>query len=578
MKLYRLEFLNKKKEKSFTKKNSHNFKAKLDSNKKLMSLLCIISILASTLGGCSFGKNDSKSTKIPYMMKVNNQKLNVIEDKYRTCYEVFVGSFYDSDGDKKGDLKGVTKKIDYIKSLGANEIWLMPIMPSTTYHKYDVKDYMDIDKDYGKMADFEELVKKCHEKKIHVIIDFVMNHTSSEHPWFKEAVKYLKTLQAGEEPDPKVCKYVNYYNFTKDKTKSGYHKIAGTEYSYESVFWEKMPDLNLYNEDVRNEISQITKFWIDKGVDGFRLDAAKEYISGNTTENVKILKWFNDMVRSQKQDIYTVGEVWEKYPIYTEYYKSGIDSFFDFSFADKDGYISRVLSQTTDNGASTYGMAIQEVDSLMKKNNPNGISAPFYTNHDLCRSAGYYGGKNAKNQTKMAQGMNLMMSGNAFIYYGEEIGMKGSGKDENKRLSMYWKDGTKYKGRCNDPVDAEKTKMIYPSVSEQETDNYSILNYVKQAVKLRNIYPEIARGDTEFLEEYSNKKVCVLKKKYNGKEILLIFNTTDKAVKVDLKGLEINGKPVKEAKIGGLLQVDENNPSKKGNTVELPKYCIEILK
>ena len=172
--------------------------------------------------------------------------LNVIDDKYRTTYEIFVYSFADSNGDGIGDLQGVTDKLDYINDgddatdtdLGCNQIWLMPIMPSPTYHKYDVTDYMNIDPEYGTLEDFDNLVKACHDRGINVIIDLVLNHSSSEHPWFKEAKEYLKnhsdleTLYAengGAIPEIEAeCPYVYYYNFTKEN-QTGYERLNGTE-------------------------------------------------------------------------------------------------------------------------------------------------------------------------------------------------------------------------------------------------------------------------------------------------------------------------------------------------------------
>ena len=132
------------------------------------------------------------------------QELNIIDDNYRNYYEVFVYSFYDSDGDGIGDINGVTQKLDYIQDMGFNGIWLMPIMQSTTYHKYDVTDYYAIDKEYGTIDDFQRLVDECHKRDINVVIDFVINHSSSKHQWFQEACAYLRQLPDGQEPDT-IC-------------------------------------------------------------------------------------------------------------------------------------------------------------------------------------------------------------------------------------------------------------------------------------------------------------------------------------------------------------------------------------
>ena len=184
-----------------------------------------------------------------------------ISDKYRNYYEIFVRSYYDTDGNGLGDLDGVTAKLDYIaKNLGADGIWLMPIMPSPTYHKYDVTDYYAIDPQYGTLEDFDQLVKAAHAIDLKLIIDLVLNHTSNLHPWFDSAVQ---SLWKGEEN-----KYIGYYNFTTENLGKGYNKITD-KYYYECRFVSGMPDLNLDNPEVRDEIGKIAKFWLDRAWMGF---------------------------------------------------------------------------------------------------------------------------------------------------------------------------------------------------------------------------------------------------------------------------------------------------------------------
>ena len=266
-------------------------------------------------------------TALSLMQQINPETENVPDDNYRTYYEVFVYSFYDSDGDGIGDLKGVTEKLDYINDgdsttdtdLGCNGIWLMPIMPSTTYHKYDVTDYEDIDPEYGTLDDFKTLIDACHERGINVIIDLVMNHTSSGHEWFQTAYKYLQNLPQGTEPDASECPYVDYYNFSREK-KNGYYPVEGTDWYYEGQFWSEMPDLNWDNEAVKTEFEQIVQYWLNLGVDGFRLDAVKEFYSGADEKNIAVLTWFNNMVKAKKEDAYLVGEAWSASNIYSNYF------------------------------------------------------------------------------------------------------------------------------------------------------------------------------------------------------------------------------------------------------------------
>jgi len=174
------------------------------------------------------------------------------DDNHRVWYEIFVYSFCDSDGDGIGDLNGVRSQLGYLQELGITGIWLMPIHPSTTYHKYNVSDYYAIDPQYGTMADFDALMAECNDLGIDVILDLVVNHTGTEHPWFKSAVQYLKSLPDGAQPDAGECPHVAYYSFSTDA--SAIHapkEVTGTDWWYEAGFSYDMPDLNLDNPAVR---------------------------------------------------------------------------------------------------------------------------------------------------------------------------------------------------------------------------------------------------------------------------------------------------------------------------------------
>ena len=193
------------------------------------------------------------------MGKQNNVSAEVPDDLYRNYYEIFVYSYYDSDGDGIGDLRGVEEKLDYIADLGFTGIWLMPVMPSPTYHKYDVMDYKEIDPQYGSLTDFQSLINACHEKDINLIIDLPINHSSAQHPWFWEACEYLRSLESGAEPDAAKCPYVEYYHFAKEPAGSTWYSVEGSEWYYEGSFWEQMPDLNLSCEALKKEIQLYVK-------------------------------------------------------------------------------------------------------------------------------------------------------------------------------------------------------------------------------------------------------------------------------------------------------------------------------
>ena len=500
-----------------------------------------------------------------------------MEENYRTYYEVFVYSFFDGNGDGIGDLKGLTDKLDYINDgdpmttadLGCNGIWLMPIMPSPSYHKYDVTDYCEIDPEYGTMEDFENLIEECNKRDIKVIIDFVINHSSSEHPWFQEACRYLTELGDGE-PSVEECPYVDYYHFSKEAG-NGYSQVPGSDiWYYEAQFYYGMPDLNLWNEQLRGEIEEIVDFWLSKGVGGFRLDAAKEYETGADSANVEILTWFTDMVKEKKEDAYLVAEVWTDITTYAQYYDSGIDSVFDFAFADSDGIIANVAKSSTP--ASAYGKSLENVQEMFAQHNPDYIDAPFYTNHDLARSAGYFSGEDAEAQTKIAGALNLLMTGNAFVYYGEELGMKGAGKDENKRAPMYFTDDKNAVGMCSGPADMDSIKMKYGSLEEQQQDPYSIYHYYRKAIRIRNAFPAIMKGSVTNLENYSDDTLTAFTKAYEDEVIYIFCN-----ISAEPRTVQISGDDFGIEEIAAGLYVDENEAMMEGNEVTIPGYGVVIF-
>ena len=180
------------------------------------------------------------------------------DDNYRTWYEIFVYSFCDSDGDGIGDLRGVISKLDYLQELGITGIWLMPVNPSQSYHKYDVANYYEIDPAYGTLEDMDELLAQCGQRGIKVILDLVLNHTADNHEWFLTAAEYLRNLPADAQPSAEECQYVDYYTFSRE-AQVNYHAISGSDWYYEGKFSPNMPDLNLANPNVRADIEASMK-------------------------------------------------------------------------------------------------------------------------------------------------------------------------------------------------------------------------------------------------------------------------------------------------------------------------------
>lgn len=551
---------------------------------KQFTKICIITIISVlSLGGCSTGSSDMTTSELPGSAELKNSEtpedLNIIDDNYRTYYEVYLGSFYDSNSDGIGDLQGLIQKLDYINDndettdtdLGCNGIWLMPIMPSPTYHKYDVTDYYDIDPQYGTLNDFKQLMDECNQRGIKLIIDFVLNHTSSKHPWFIESIDYVKSLSE-EELDYSVCPFAEYYNFSKDtKGKDGWYQVGSTDWYYEAQFTSTMPDLNLDSEAVRDEIKKIAAFWMELGVGGFRLDAAKEYYSGNNNKNVELLRWFHEYVTSIDKDCYLVAEVWDSIGTIAQYYESGIDSVFNYYYGSPEGKIPNLVNQLGKNKAGkSLGKVMKSMQDTLSVRNASYIDASFLSNHDNDRCIRYVG--NDMNKMKLMAGINLCMSGSSFLYYGEEIGLSGSGRDENKRGPMYWSD-IDTTGITTGPAAMEDQTNLYQPVDEQIKDSHSLLNYYIRAIRLRNENPELARGTIEILEGIEDGDLCGIQKTYNGETIYLLYNMSDQEKTLDLSSLKINFERIK-----GVLLVEDRQPTIQDKTITLPPYSIIVLK
>lgn len=539
---------------------------KIYKNRWICVIMTMLLVLV-TLVGC--GDNASNGQKAESYEYDYEQELNIIDDNYRNYYEIFVYSFYDSDGDGIGDLRGVIEKLDYIQEMGFNGIWLMPIMPSTTYHKYDVIDYKDIDPEYGTLEDFQELVDECHERDIRLIIDFVINHSSAQNQWFLEACDYLRTLDEGEEPDVTACPYVDYYHFSTEKIDSTYYGVAGVDWWYEGSFWDQMPDLNLESEALRGEIEDIAKFWIDMGVDGFRMDAALHFEEEDDDANNEILNWIYSYGKSLNPDFYMVSEVWASEKTITDYYGSLTPSMFNFDAASAEGKIMKAARNGSAVGFVQAMLRYQEDFSAV---NPEYIDAPFLTNHDQVRVANAL--TSNPDNMKMAAGLLMTMSGSPFVYYGEEIGMKSSGtKDENKRLPMRWSeadDTGMTKGPSGSDKNAEQT---FAALDEQLSDPDSIVNYYRRAIRIRNENPEIARGTITLVEELSEGNQAAITKTYEGSTIGILYNTADRDATMDLQGTALEGMEIR-----GYMTLHGEVVTLENGEVSLPAQSICILK
>lgn len=492
------------------------------------------------------------------------------DDNYRVWYEIFVYSYCDSDGDGIGDLNGVRSKLPELEALGITGIWLMPIHPSTTYHKYNVSDYYAIDPTYGTMEDFDALLEDCEQLGIKVILDLVVNHTGSEHPWFQQAVAYLQSLPQGQKPKVEDCPYLDYYTFVPAKEAvGGYSPVNGTDYSYLSVFSYDMPDLNLHNPDLRQQIEKIMAFWMDKGVAGFRLDAVKEFFSGSTDKNVEVLSWLRQAATAIDPNAYLVAEVWDTFAAVTDYYESGITSIFNYPFGDATGKITKVLQGIGNSSVvSTYATALEKADKAYLAANPDYIDAPFLSNHDVGRIAGFAGRNEVK--MKLAATMNLFMGGSVFVYYGEEIGMPGSGNDPSKRAPMYW-NAARNDGTTDPPPDCV-LPAEYPlgSLEEQREDDSSLYNYYRQAIAIRKALPVISHGRTTAESNLNKGCVSAQRKTWGEESCLILMNIDTQETQVDLTGYE-------DWKLAASLSADGGEVVCGENTMKLPPCGVVVL-
>lgn len=531
--------------------------------KKLIAILLTISIMSGSLTGCAALK-----AKEP-------------DDNYRVFYEVFVRSFADGNGDQIGDLSGATQKIAYFKELGATGVWLMPIMPSDTYHKYDVNDYKAVDPEYGTLEDFKTFVKTCHKNGIRVVIDMVLNHTSDTNEWFTKACEYLRSLPDGEEPSADKCPYFDYYNFSKEKIDQTYYPVSGTDYYYEGSFWEEMPDLNLACKPLMDEIYDIFDFWIDLGVDGFRMDAVSHYSETDVEFNIKTVGQMYAHCKEKNPEFYMVNEVWASETTIAQYYKAGMPSNFNFDLAGAEGKIIKAARGNCK--AEKLAEAMVTYESDFAKENPSYIDAPFITNHDMGRVANALMSDAAS--IKFAGGLNLIMRGSPFIYYGEEIGMKSKGdKDENKRLAMPWAAESSQNGwefMCNNPSDADSgIEQNLGTVYSQSKDVNSILGYYKNAIKIRHENPAIARGKTDILASFEDGNVAVIKRTFEEKTNIIVINTGEAAT-VDFNEIDANGYGISidDIKICGTMAANEGESALyKNRMLTIPAKGIVVMK
>ena len=493
--------------------------------KRALSLLLCLVLVCPLLSGC--GAPNAAVAEIEEdeggEVRLTDAALQsdfVCRDNDRVFYEIFVGSFSDSDGDGTGDLRGVIDRMDYLndgdpnsgKSLGVEGIWLTPIFSSPSYHKYDVTDYYTIDPAFGTEEDLRELCELCEERNVKLILDLPLNHTEAQNKWFS----LFKTAhRAGNTADP----YYDFYSWCSgsENIPAGrtFRQVEGTNDYYECNFSGDMPELNFDSETVRAETLAIAKYWLERGVDGFRFDAVKYVYFGDHGSNVGFWQWYMDELRALDGGIYTVGEVWDADSVTDQYY--GALNCFDFTLSQAEGLIAKAAAGSGVGNLTSY---VESYLAGVRALRGDATIVPFISNHDMDRAAGFLPVTNGR--MRMAANLYLLGPGSPFLYYGEELGVKGSrgssNTDANRRLAMPWGDGD----TVADPPGADypEKNRLTTTAAEQIADAGSLYTYYKTLLMIRHANPEIARGEYYavagsgklggFVSEWEGSAVCVL--------------------------------------------------------------------
>lgn len=451
-------------------------------------------------------------------------------------YEVFVRSFQDSNGDGKGDLAGLASRLDYLNDgkpettsdLGVDALWLMPVFASPSYHGYDTTDYEAIAADYGTNADFLKLLDEAHRRGIRVLVDLVVNHSGASHPWFVSAASSPASLTRDfyvwSPTDPGWKQPWGGNTGTWHPTANGY---------YYGVFWSGMPDLNWRSAALREEVKRIASLWLDRGVDGFRLDATRYLVEdgagplqADTPGTHAALKEFAAHVRRVKPGAILVGENWAETRVIATYYGSSsveggdeLPASFDFPLSE------RILTALSQGNATPVASKLDEVLRTYPK---GALDAPFLTNHDQVRLATQLG----KNQGRLrnAAAILLTLPGAPFIYYGEEVGIENgpTGGDESKRTPMPW-DATAGGGfTTGTPWFGFAPGRDAANVAAQTNDPSSLLSRYRNLIRARKDAPALAKGDLVLLTPLSGlTPALAFLRSTSGETLLVVHNLSD---------------------------------------------------
>ena len=433
------------------------------------------------------------------------------------CYEIFVRSFYDSDGDGVGDLEGLIQKLDYVndgdpdsrKDLGARCIWLMPISASPSYHGYDVTDYYRIDPEYGTNEDFKRLVAEAHRRGINVLVDMVLNHVSSEHPYFKHALLYR------DSPYRDWFRWSDHPGPPNEWGGDNWHRSPVRDEYYYGFFWRTMPDLNWETAAVREEMKRVATFWLrEMGADGLRLDAIRHLMeddsgrSANVPATHDMLREYAAHVRDVAPDAFTIGEVFDSTDVLLAYYPDQLDAYFAFEVSD-----AILDAVRTGSSAGLLASVLRLQDAVA-----NDRWAPFLRNHDQTRTLTWLGGDVAR--AKLAACLLLTLPGVPFVYYGEEIGMTGDKPDPRLRTPMHWSLRPAAGFTDGVPWEALQPDSFIANVEAMDDDPSSLLNLYRKLIHVRAENAALGSGELMALDAGTAAVAAYLRR--NGDRVALV--------------------------------------------------------
>ena len=496
-------------------------------------------------------------------------------------YQIYPRSFKDSNGDGIGDINGIREKLDYLKELGIDVIWLSPVYKSPNDDNgYDISDYYDIMDEFGTMEDMDNLLKEANERGIKILMDLVVNHTSDEHKWFIEAKK------------SKDNEYRDYYiwrdsvdgNEPNDlgSTFSGsawqYDETTGQYYLH--LFSKKQPDLNWENGKVRNEVYKMMNFWVDKGIGGFRMDVIDligkvpdEMITGNGPKLHEYLQEMNKAALEGK-DLLTVGETWGATPDVAKLYSNPERKELSMVFQFEHIGLDQIEGKEKWDVKSLELLDLKKVLSKWQTElEGQGWNSLFWNNHDLPRIVSRWGNDKEYRieSAKMLATLLHGMKGTPYIYQGEELGMtnvrfddindyndieslnmykdrlsKGYSHNEimesiyakgrdNARTPMQWDDSENAGFTTGTPWLAVNKNYDKINAKQCLQDENSIFNHYKKLIDIRKNNDTIIYGDYKLLCE-DDENIFAYVRELNGDKILVVCNFYDKDVEFKFEG------------------------------------------